>query len=63
MESAKIEDVKRGDFIRRKPDSHKTYTRDRYCRFEKKYICGDWEDINREILLKRGTVVYIGFEF
>tara|TARA_R100000234_G_scaffold94264_1_gene62484 strand:- start:812 stop:1003 length:192 start_codon:yes stop_codon:yes gene_type:complete len=63
MEAIKIEDVKKGDFIRRKPDAKTTFTKGDYCRFEKKYELGDWDDISRSVYLKKGTIVYIDFTF
>ncbi len=59
----KLKDVKPGEFIRRKPDSLKTYRRGVYDRSAKKYACDDWDDISREILLKGSTLVYVGFTF
>ena len=63
MEPVKIENVKKGDFVRRKPDAKTTFTKGDYCRFEKKYELGDWGDISRSVYLKKGTVVYVGFTF
>ena len=62
-EQVKIEDVKKGDFVRRKADSKTTYTTNGYCRFNKRYEINDWDDINRWMYLKKGTLVYIGFTF
>lgn len=59
----KIEDVKIGEFIRRKIDAKTTYTRGAFCRFDRKYACGDESDISREIMLKKGTIVYVGFTY
>ena len=60
---AKIEDLKKGEFFKRKPDANKTFTREEYCRYEKKYVGGDWDDISRECYFKKGTKVWVGFTF
>ena len=63
MYAVEIENVKKGEFIRRKPDAKKTYVRGDYDRIEKKYILDDWDDTSRWIYIRRGTVVYTGFTF
>lgn len=63
METRKIEDVDFGDFIKRKPNAKKVYQRTQYCRMKRRYICDDWDDISRNILLRKGTIVYVDFEF
>lgn len=52
-----------GEYFKRKPESHKVYTRDEYDRTMKRYSCGDTDDISREIWLKKDTVVWIGFSY
>ena len=61
----KIEDVKKGDFFKRlrKGVSSKVFVKGGFDRFEKKYIGEDWDDISREIYLKKGTLVAVGFDF
>jgi hypothetical protein len=63
IKRVKLKDVKRGEFVRRKPDALTTYTRGEYDRSSKTYSLEDWDDINREVFLKGTTLVYIGFEF
>ena len=63
MQKIKIENAKKGDFIRRKPDAKTPFTAGGYCRFEKRYLLDDWHDISRCIYLKKGTEVYVGFDF
>lgn len=63
MQKIQIKDVKKGDFVKRKPGAEKVYRRGEYDREAKKYALGDWDDISREILLKGDTLVYIGFDF
>jgi len=45
-----LKDVPRGEFVRRKLDAKKTYTR-------------DWDDISRAVYLKGAALVWVGFEF
>tara|TARA_R110001632_G_scaffold229359_1_gene365397 strand:+ start:198 stop:467 length:270 start_codon:yes stop_codon:yes gene_type:complete len=62
----KIEEVKKGDFfkrLRKGEPSSKVYAKGGFDRFEKKYIGEDWDDISREIYLKKGTLVAVGFDF
>ena len=63
MEAVQLKDVKRGEFVRRKPDAKTTFIRGEYDREAKAYSLVDWEDINREVFLKGSTIVYINFEF
>ena len=58
-----LKDVRRGEFLRRKLDSKKTYTRGEYDRSYKRYRCDDWDDISRDIMLKGSQLVWVGFEF
>jgi hypothetical protein len=59
----KLKDVKQGEFVRRKPDSRKTYIRKEYDQSTKKYTLQDFEDINRCLYLKGSTEVHVGFDF
>lgn len=59
----KIENVKKGDFVRRKADAKTTFMAGGYCRFERRYILDDWNDISRCIYVKKGTEVFIDFVF
>ena len=63
MRKIKIEDVQRGDFIRRKPEAKTTFTAAGYCRYEQRYQLDDWDDISRCIYVKKGTEVFVGFDF
>lgn len=63
MEAVKIEATKPGEFIRRKPDAKTTFKRGAYDRGSKSYSAQDCDDINREIFIKRGTIVYVGFTY
>jgi len=58
-----IETVKKGDFFRRKPEAKTTFSREDFCRYSKKYEGQDFEDMNRVCYFKKGTLVFINFEF
>jgi hypothetical protein len=63
MQSILLKDVKKGEFIKRKPDAKKVYTRGEYDRAEKRFTCDDWDDISRAVYLKGSTTVFVDFEF
>jgi hypothetical protein len=63
MRKIKIENVQRGDFIRRKPDAKTTFTSAGYCRYTMRYQLDDWNDISRCVYLKKGTEVLVDFDF
>lgn len=63
MRKVNIEDVKKGDYVRRKPDAKTTFVRGEYCRSDKKYEISDFEDMNRWVSLKKGTAVFVDFDF
>ena len=58
-----IEHLNMGQFFKRKADAKKVYVYTRYCRFEKKYIGNDWDDISRDMGFKKGTKVFTEFDF
>ena len=60
-----IKNVKQGEFIRRKPEAKRTFTRDHYIREDgyNRYCCTDAEDIGRSIFLKPNTKVLVGFTY
>lgn len=62
-EVAKVETIKRGEFVRRKADAVKTYQRGEYDKSSKTYSLVDCDDMNREVFVKRGTVLFVGFTY
>jgi hypothetical protein len=58
----KIELVKKGEYIRFKVDGP-VYVKGDYNRHTKKYEASKFEDINHYTEKKKGTKVYIGFDF
>jgi len=63
MNQKTIRNIPQGEYFKRKPDAKTVYVRNEYCRQTRRYICTSFEDINRSILLKAETPVYIGFTF
>lgn len=63
MEQAKIKDLKKGEFIKRKADSNKVYIKGDYDRATKSFSCVEYEDINHEIFIKADKIVFYGFTF
>ena len=59
----KIQDLKSGDFFKRKEISKKVYTRKEFDKSEKKYVCGDESDISNYLYLKKDTLVFVDFEY
>lgn len=57
-----VEKIKKGEFVKRKPDAKKTYTRGDYDR-EYGYQLDDYDDISRCIYVKKGTKLAVGFDF
>ena len=63
IQQAKIEDIPKGEFIRFKLHSKKTYTREEYDRGQQAYECDDWSDIGRRRYATKGTLMWVGFDF
>ena len=59
----KVSDLKKGEYFKRKPDARKVYRKGDYDRAERKYECGDTDDISRAIYLKGDALVYVGFDY
>ena len=56
-------DISKGEFVRRKSDSKKTYTRGDYDRSHKVYSLNDEDDISREIYVKRHIMLWVDFDY
>lgn len=63
MRQVVIEAVKPGEFVKRKPDARTVFKRGHFDRATMSYALVDCEDINREVFIKRGTLVYIDFTY
>jgi hypothetical protein len=62
-QTAKIEATKLGEYVKTKADSSKVYKRGHYDRASKSYSLQDCDDMNREIFVKRGRTVFVGFTY
>jgi hypothetical protein len=62
-QAVKIETTKPGEYVKTKADSQKVYKRGAYDRGSKSYSLQDCDDMNREIFVKRGRVVFVGFTY
>lgn len=58
-----VETIKLGEFVKRKADANKVYKRGVYDAGSKRYALGDTDDISREIWVKKGTILFIGFDY
>ena len=63
MQQVQIKDVKKGEFIRRKPEAKTTYIKGDYDRSNKDYSCTSFDDINKEIFIKPNVKVWVGCTF
>lgn len=59
----KVEAVKRGEYVKRKPDAKAVYIRGLYCKSSKTYALHDTNDVHRVIHVKKGTVLHVGFTY
>lgn len=58
-----VELITRGEFVRRKEGAKKTYQRCGYDRKAKAYCLLDCDDQSREIFVKPGTQLFVGFDY
>lgn len=63
MNQVKLNQVKPGEYIMRKPDSKTVFIKGAYDRGSKAFSLTDTNDISREIFLKPETLVYVGFTY
>ena len=63
MNALPIKQVSKGDFIKRKVDSHKVYIKGEYDRSLKGYWVIDTEDISRALIMKGSKIVFNGFTY
>lgn len=61
-EMVKVESIRKGEFVRRKVEG-KTFTRGDYDRSTQRYSLVDCDDVNREVWVKRGTMLHVGFTY
>ena len=56
-----VEAIKRGEFVKRKADAAKVYQRGFYDRSTQRFSLVDCDDVNREVFVKKGTKLFVGF--
>lgn len=55
--------VKKGEYVKRKPEAHKVYRMAGYCRLNKAYQLDDESDISRCIYVKGSVTLFTGFTY
>jgi hypothetical protein len=60
--SQRVEAIKQGELVKRNPTAKKTYLRGEYNRESKKYSLTDYNDINAEFQVKKGTVLFTDWD-
>ena len=58
-----VELIAQGEFVKRNAAANKVYVRGAYDATTKRYSLTDTEDCYREIWVKRGTKLFIGFTY
>lgn len=58
-----VEHCSKGEYVKRKPGAAKVYTRGDYDRSSGKYSLIDEDDVNREVFVKKGTPLFVGFSY
>ena len=62
-QTATVETLPKGEYVKRKADATKVYIRGEYDRSTKRYALKDTDDGNHEIYVKRGTELFYGFTY
>ena len=63
MNQVKLNEVKPGEYVKRKADSKTVFVKGAYDKSTKAFSLTDTEDISREVFLKSSTLVYVGFTY
>lgn len=58
---AAVETIRKGEFVKRKPTDTKVYQRGDYDRSSGKFSLVDTDDVNREVFVRKGTKLFVGF--
>lgn len=58
-----VEAIKRGEFVKRKADANKVFKRGEYDKATRRYSLEDCDDANREVFVKKGTMLFVGFSY
>lgn len=59
----KINTLKKGDFFKLSENSKTVYIFKGFCRLNRKYEGGQWEDISESRYLEKGRLIFTDFEF
>ena len=59
----KVKQLPKGEFLKRKKEHSKVYSRGDYDRSYKKYRINDCDDISRDLLVDGDKLVWIGFDY
>ena len=63
MKAIKLSAVRPNDYVKRKADSKAVYVKGFYDRASKSFALSHCEDMNKCIMLKATTMVYVGFTY
>jgi hypothetical protein len=58
-----VRNIKKGEYIKCKPDSKTVYIKGEYCRTTKKFELIDTNDINRFVYVKGNKICFYGFTY
>jgi len=58
-----IETIKSGEFVQKKAGAKKVFEVVGYCRMNKRYMATDCDNFCSEVGFKKGTLVYVGFDY
>jgi hypothetical protein len=57
----KVENIKRGELVKRKATAKKTFVRGDYYRESKRYELQDYDDVGSFIYVKKGTILALNW--
>ncbi|UOL48592.1 hypothetical protein QGX12_gp052 [Pseudomonas phage Kremar] len=63
MEAQAVESIKKGEFVKRKENAKGVFVRGDYDQSSKRYSLVDTEDHCREVWVKKGTMLFVGFDY
>ncbi len=63
MDKKPVEQIKQGDYVKRKDTALATYVRGAYDKASKRYELTDTSDCNRSVYVKKGTELCVGFTY
>jgi len=63
MHTLDVKNIKQGEYVKRKADAKTVFVRGHYDAATKSYSLSDTEDFNREVFVKSGTQLFVGFDY